>query len=106
MMQRILVPLDGSPLAEHALAVAAKLARSTDGMLILVQSLTLPAAFESPLTPQVAPLALDEQVRRAQAYLTERVDRPMLSGLSCVGLITPDWILWGAQLARRSVRGL
>ena len=32
MMKRILVPLDGSPLAERALAVAAKLATAADGV--------------------------------------------------------------------------
>ena len=41
MLKRILVPLDGSPLAERALAVAAKLARYNDGELILVQALPI-----------------------------------------------------------------
>jgi nucleotide-binding universal stress UspA family protein len=82
MMQRILVPLDGSPLAEHALAVAAKLARSTDGTLILVQALPMTFVYESPFVPEIIPPANLEEEPRAQAYLTEQASLPMLSGLS------------------------
>ena len=82
MMKGILVPLDGSLIAEHALAVAAKLARSTDGTLILVQALAFPAEYDSPLVSQVIPLAIDDQDRQAQAYLTRQASLPMLSGLS------------------------
>lgn len=81
MMKRILVPLDGSPLAERALAVAANLARSTDGALILVQALTLPVEYDALLLPQVTPLDIESKERVAQAYLTRQVDLPMLSGL-------------------------
>lgn len=81
MMKRIVVPLDGSSLAEHALAVAATLARSSGGTLILVQALTLPAAVESPLVPQVIPFDLEDQMRRSQAYLRRQVGLPVLSGL-------------------------
>jgi nucleotide-binding universal stress UspA family protein len=81
MMNRILVPLDGSLLAEHALAVAAKLARSTGGTLILVQALAMPVEYGSPLVPQVVPLANEEQERQSQAYLTQKASLPMLCGL-------------------------
>ena len=81
MMKRILVPLDGSPLAERALAVAANLARPTDGALILVQALTLPVEYDSLLVPQLTPLDIKSKERVAQAYLTRQVDLPMLSGL-------------------------
>ncbi len=80
-MKRILVPLDGSPLAERALAVAAKLARDTDGMLILVQALAAPIEYRSPLIPQLVPLTNVEQERYAQAYLTRQTELPMLSGV-------------------------
>ena len=81
MMKRILVPLDGSLLAESALAVAAKLARSTDGMLILVQALALPVEYDSPLMPQVLPREVGDDDARVQAYLTRQASLPMLSGL-------------------------
>ena len=81
MMKRILVPLDGSLLAERALAVAATLARSTDGALILVEALTLPVEYDSLLAPQVTPHEIEEKLRVAQAYLTRQVDLPILSDL-------------------------
>jgi nucleotide-binding universal stress UspA family protein len=81
MMKRILVPLDGSPLAERALAVAARLARSVDGTLILVQALTLPVEYGSPFMPQVVPLSVPERDSQAQAYLTRQAGLPKLSGL-------------------------
>ncbi|MGO8946103.1 MAG: universal stress protein [Ktedonobacterales bacterium] len=81
MMKRILVPLDGSMLAERALAVAEKLARATDGSLILVQALAAPVEYGSPLIPQVVPLTIVEHERRAQAYLTRQAELPMLSGV-------------------------
>jgi nucleotide-binding universal stress UspA family protein len=81
MMKRILVPLDGSPLAERALAVAANLARSTDGALILVQALTLPIEYNSLLVPQLAPLDIEGKERIAQAYLTRQADLPILADL-------------------------
>ena len=82
MMKRILVPLDGSTLAERALPVAAKLARSTEGALILVQALSDSTTYASPLVPQIVPVATDEEIQRAQAYLTEKARLPVLSGLS------------------------
>ena len=42
MFRHILVPLDGSLQAERALPLAARLARASDGMLILVRAI---AAF-------------------------------------------------------------
>ena len=81
MMKRILVPLDGSPLAERALAVAAKLARSADGTLILVQALPMTFVYESPLVSQALPPANLAEKPYAQAYLTRQADLPMLSGL-------------------------
>ncbi len=80
-MKRILVPLDGSSRAEHALAVAEKLARATGGTLILVRALTLPVEYDNPLVPQVLPLSIEEDQRCAQDYLTRQASLPMLSGL-------------------------
>ncbi len=105
MMKRILVPLDGSPLAERALAVAAKLARATNGMLILVQSLAVPVEYGSPFVPQVVPLAIVENERRAQAYLTRQTELPMLSGLSvetCVRSEVPALAILDAATEHRA----
>jgi nucleotide-binding universal stress UspA family protein len=81
MMKRILVPLDGSPLAERALAVAAKLTRASGGELILVQALAATVEYGFPFVPQMVPLAIVEHEREAQGYLTRLTDLPMLSGL-------------------------
>jgi nucleotide-binding universal stress UspA family protein len=82
MVTRILVPLDGSQLAEHALAVAAKLARSSDGTLILIQALPMTSVYASFYVPEVLPPANEEEEPRARAYLTQQAGLPMLSGLS------------------------
>jgi nucleotide-binding universal stress UspA family protein len=43
----ILVPLDGSSLAERALPVAARIAQSTGGSITLLQAERAPVEFES-----------------------------------------------------------
>ena len=45
MFKTILVPLDGSPRAEQALAVAARLARASEGSLVVVQVVTPPIDY-------------------------------------------------------------
>ena len=104
-MKRILVPLDGSPLAERALPVAAKLATATDGMLILVQALAAPVEYGSPLIPQAIPLPDVEQERYAQAYLTRQTELPMLSGVpteTCVLANTPALAILNAAAEHRA----
>lgn len=73
MFQRILVPLDGSTRAEQALPVAASIARSCDGTLVLLRVVSpvleitpYPAMAPAPLQP-----ALDTTVEEdaARAYL-------------------------------------
>ena len=45
MFQHILVPLDGSPRAEHALPIAARLARASSGCITLLRVVPLQSAF-------------------------------------------------------------
>lgn len=47
MFTRILVPLDGSDRAEQAIPVAARIARSTGGIVILVQVAAIPIDFQA-----------------------------------------------------------
>ena len=47
MFQHILVPLDGSPGAERALPIAAQLARSSKGTLVLLRVVPSPVEFNS-----------------------------------------------------------
>lgn len=45
MFKHILVPLDGSLVAERAIPVAARIARSTGGKVVLLQVITMPASY-------------------------------------------------------------
>jgi nucleotide-binding universal stress UspA family protein len=51
MFQRILVPLDGSSRAERALPVAARIARSVSGSVLLVQVISAPIDYGGGLAP-------------------------------------------------------
>ena len=62
MLQRILVPLDGSELAEQALPVAARLARAVSGEVVLSHVLFTPRAFQFYELTQA-------DVKEARAYL-------------------------------------
>jgi nucleotide-binding universal stress UspA family protein len=82
MLQRILVPLDGSVRAEYALPVAARLARTTGGTLILLQVYqAMPSKFV--LNDYTAEAA------SATAYLAQVAARPDLAGIT-VERITLD----------------
>ncbi len=74
MLQRILVPLDGSVRAEYALPVAARLARTTGGTLILLQVYqVMPSEFV--LSNYTA------EASSATAYLAQVAARPDLAGI-------------------------
>jgi len=84
MFQRILVPLDGSSLAERALPLAARLARATRGSLLLVRVVSPASEFalystESSLLIQEA---REEDVTRATAYLAQVAQSPDLTDIN------------------------
>ena len=77
--KRILVPLDGSPLAEGAIAEAVEIARRHEATLVLLRAVyatTLPAA--DPTESQVA------VVREAEAYLAAMAERVYAAGVAKV----------------------
>jgi nucleotide-binding universal stress UspA family protein len=86
MFTRILVPLDGSELAERAVPVAARIARASGGSVLLLQVLALP------ITPLYGPIYvpyegnipadLERDRAEAQAYLHQVAASPALAGLS------------------------
>lgn len=80
-LRKILVPLDGSPTAEAALATAAALARDIRATLLLL-SVTAPPAREHP-----GP-ARSEALNTAEAYLARMRDRVKADG---VGVDTAVW---------------
>lgn len=72
MFKRILVPLDGSTLAERALPVAARMARATGGILSLVRVLsTEPASLPSAGgKPNLVQTISESDRMLAESYLT------------------------------------
>ena len=76
MFQRLLVPLDGSVLAEQAIPVAARLARASHGSLFFVRVIAPTrdaGAFEAEHTLGAAPNAFERHFADANAYLHEVV---------------------------------
>jgi nucleotide-binding universal stress UspA family protein len=78
MLQRVLVPLDGSPLAESALPVAARIARVGGGQVILFRVYQL-----SPNTslPEAVVSAYDSDEREASGYLDAIAARSEFAGI-------------------------
>lgn len=67
MFQRILVPLDGSALAEQALPTAAHLARSAGGSVILLRVASPPVEYASGATYMIyTPLDTMERLKEAE----------------------------------------
>ncbi len=84
MLQRILVPLDGSERAERGLAMAARLARGSGGALIIARIVNTPPF---PLAPygepaQIALALIDTAREEADEYLKRVIARPELAGIA------------------------
>lgn len=84
MFQQILVPLDGSSLAEQALPVAARIARSTGGSLLLVQVVHSSVDYSggwysAPLMDQQI---IDDEIGSATTYLQALAASPECAGIT------------------------
>ena len=104
MFNRLLVPLDGSPLAERALAYAEVLAQRTGARLLLVRGVHDPVEADS------EEVAADAQaVAAAEAYLAAQAERlearhiPTETVVRGVGghLAAPDLAAWILKESRR-----
>lgn len=73
MLKQILVPLDGSPRAERAIPVAARIARASQATLVLVQVIDLARdlSWQVAASPFNLSDALDAEYRGANNYLHE-----------------------------------
>src|SRR5262245_16710208 len=71
MFQRILVPLDGSPRAEQALPLAARIARATGGIGVLFHVAYLSIEYSPYLVraPSLSEAVLQEKMAHADSYL-------------------------------------
>lgn len=83
MFKRILVPLDGSDLANRALPVAAHIARITSGSIILFGVATTPIESGPSLVPsRQEEETIQDDVGHVKAYLQEAANSPALAGLT------------------------
>jgi nucleotide-binding universal stress UspA family protein len=84
MVSQILVPLDGSPLAEQALSCAVTLARGLSAELVLLRAVLVPSDARKYLNGAVLKEGdlLERQDAEADEYLREVADRVRLAGLS------------------------
>jgi nucleotide-binding universal stress UspA family protein len=95
-MRRILVPLDGSPLAEAILPVAEEWAKEEGAEVILLRAVPahhLPGADATESEIQV--------VKEAEAYLTEVAERLERRGVKRV-----SWIVWYDEPARAIIEAV
>ncbi|HJT59720.1 MAG TPA: universal stress protein [Ktedonobacteraceae bacterium] len=89
MFKRILVPLDGSALSESAVPIAARIARATDGTVVLVRVTPVPMEYGPYLyqpyaspAPVFAQEILDAEQEKAEYYLRDIAHRECLEGLN------------------------
>ena len=82
MFTHILVPLDGSQLAERALPVAARIARASGARILLVQAVVVPVAYGLTFEGEALQWHLVEDLSKAaQTYLDEIAQSEQLAGL-------------------------
>ncbi|GHO80191.1 universal stress protein UspA [Ktedonobacter sp. SOSP1-85] len=84
MFQQILVPLDGSPLAEGALPVTVRLARISGGTITLLQVADVSYAYLSygVMQPAAMHAILNSSLANASNYLDALLRRPDLAGVT------------------------
>ena len=86
MFKRILIPLDGSPRAEQALPVAARLAQASEGTILLLNVVnTTQQAMAYGLGGAFVPSsALENDLTGGQVYLDQLTQRTHLRGMADV----------------------
>lgn len=84
MYKRILVPLDGSDRAAHAIPVAARIARAFGGSIILLGVATTPVEYGPYIAPPAtyAREAIDAALAEATSYLQGVAQSDELAGVS------------------------
>ncbi len=85
MFRRILVPLDGSSLAEHALPLAARLAKVSGGTITLLHVSNITLEYGSSLTAQpfmYTESLLDDDTAQGRLYLDDIARSPVLKDIT------------------------
>jgi nucleotide-binding universal stress UspA family protein len=96
MLNRILVPLDGSPLSESALAVAARVAHASDGTILLLRVIGVPSTYtpyiygsDMAQNPSLAQELIDTEQVNAEKYLAEIAALDVLKGIKVKPIVNP-----------------
>src|SRR5947207_14969866 len=96
MLKRILVPLDGSPLAENALAVAARISQDSEGTIVLLRVIGVPTTYSPYIygsdmaqSPQLAQDLIDMEQENAEKYVAEIARLDILTGIKVEPTVTP-----------------
>jgi nucleotide-binding universal stress UspA family protein len=96
MLKRILVPLDGSLLAEKALRVAARMARATNGTIVILRVIGEPTTYtpymygaDMAQNPQLAQDMIDLEQDTAETYLKDIASVDLLTGIQVDSTIIP-----------------
>ncbi len=92
MFQHILVPLDGSERAEQVLPVAARLARTSGGLMTLFQvgDLSRDVLYQGIGAPYMTQDLIDDKLSAARNYLEQIRQRSDLQGVRVQTLVA-----WG-----------
>ncbi len=104
--QRILVPLDGSERAERALPIAARLARTSGGSILLVRVVsTAPAYLPSAPKPILIQTVGEADRTLAESYLRGVAESNLLKGISVqtrvpIGLVPSSILAVAADLPK------
>jgi len=117
MYQRVLIPLDGSPIAESILPFISKIAGPLDMEVILIRVVPLAPEEVMGIAPTAGPESLDSvenRVREARQYLDARVEELWAKGLRAqaqvaIGDAAPEIVAFahkaGADLIAMTTHG-
>jgi nucleotide-binding universal stress UspA family protein len=89
MFQRILVPLDGSKIAEAALEPARHLARLESGEIELVRSQLLPVNLENSQEFPIAHETYEKEAAHCLQYLNDLVSQLEADGIKATAHVLP-----------------
>jgi len=86
MYKKILVPLDGSPLAEEAIAHAEALAKLEGAEIIILRIPAVPTAEFLSRDPSVAALIIKDVEEETRKYVDAAVRKIKMDGITAEGL--------------------
>lgn len=92
-VRRVVVPLDGSELAERALPYGSVLADAFGATVLLIRSTAYPSHIGTPYLPEVMEVTqelAEQDLREARGYLDAWVERLRARGLECSSLVVDE----------------